>query len=247
MRCAQRLAGMAIVAAWCLLLTSAAQAVPAPGDEGPTDPAVIDNTGAARFRIPIEVPPGPGGFAPNLELAYSSRSGDGPFGVGWSLGIPEIRCSDRFGVPNYADCAKYELGSDHLVEHPTTANEYRTFVESFRRIRYVPATDSWTVEQPNGTKLIFGELPGHRISQGGSTARWLLQRMEDSFGNKIFLDYDTTTDVGSAYLRKVFYGANATATTGPREVRFEYETRPDERQIFSGGIERSITRRLREI
>jgi len=243
----QRLAGISILAAWGLLLAPVGRAMPAPGDEGPTDPAVIDNTGAARFRIPIEVPPGPGGFAPNLELAYSSRSGDGPYGVGWTLGIPEIRCSDRFGVPDFADCLKYELGSDILVEDLETPDEYHTFVESFRRIRYLPASDSWTVEQPNGTKLIFGEGAGHRILQGGSTARWLLQRMEDAFGNPIFLEYDTTTDIGSAYLASVFYGTGATSTAGPREVRFKYQDRPDERQLFSGGIERKITRRLREI
>jgi len=74
---------------------------------GGSDPIVSDSTGAASLRIPIAVPPGPGGFAPNLALSYSSRAGDGPFGVGWGLGLPEIRCSDRFGVPNLASCQQY--------------------------------------------------------------------------------------------------------------------------------------------
>ena len=260
MRSTQRLAGIAILAAWGLCLAPVGRAMPAPGDAPPTDPAVTDNTGAARFRIPIEVPPGPGGFAPHLELAYSSRSGDGPYGIGWTLGIPEIRCSERFGAPDFASCPapgscswemtscpKYELDSVLLVEDPANPNTYHTFVESFSRIRYVPANDSWTVEQPNGTKLIFGEGVSHRISQSGSTARWLLQRMEDAFGNKVFLQYDTATNIGSAYLASVFYGAGATSTVGPREVRFEYQDRPDPRNVYSGGVEQKITRRLREI
>ncbi len=220
-----------------------AHGMPAPGDSGPTDPAVVESTGAARYRIPIATPPGPGGFAPNLELVYSSRSGDGPFGVGWTIGIPEIRCSARFGVPDFANCAEYELGDVLLVQKPG-ANTYHTFVESFQRITY--AGGSWTVEQPNGTKLIFGEAASHRISQGGATARWLLERMEDAFGNQIFLEY-LLTDVGSAYPASIFYGADATDTGGSREIRFVYEARPDERLLFHAGIKRFLTRRVREI
>lgn len=234
-----------------VLFSLSASAMPAPGDAGPTDPAVTSNTGAAQFRIPIAVPPGPGGFAPNVDLAYSSRSGDGPFGVGWSLGFPEIYCSVRFGVPDFASCEKFELAGTLLVKdpNPEAPNEYHTFVESFQRIRYVPSTtgDYWTVEQRNGTKLYFGQLASHRISQGGNTARWLLERMEDAFGNPIFFEYDTTTDVGSAYPVAILYGAGATRSAGPREVRFIYEARPDARHIFTGGIEQKITRRLREI
>ena len=45
----------------------------------------------------------------------------------------------------------------------------------------------------------------------------------------------------------MFYGAGATSTVGPREVRFEYQDRPDPRNVYSGGVEQKITRRLREI
>lgn len=69
-------------------------------------------TGAAQASIPIEVPPGPNGHAPALNLAYSSNIIEdiyfqedlssrreawaqiqaSPYGYGWSLsGVPEIR------------------------------------------------------------------------------------------------------------------------------------------------------------
>jgi len=227
-----------------LLLPSVADAIPAPGDAEPVDPTVTSNTGAATTRIPIDVPPGPGGFAPNLALTYSSRSGDGPFGVGWSLGISEIRCSARFGVPDLSACTDYELGHQLLVKESDT-DEYHTFVESFQRITY--NAPSWIVEQPDGTKLYFGVSPTHRIAEGGNTARWLLERMVDAFGNAIYLAYDTTTDVGSAYPTLITYGSGASPSTGPRHIAFVYGDRPDHRLVFDAGLRQEITRRLREI
>ena len=238
-----------LVAILFLGLVTASNAMPTPGEDHPTDPTMSDNTGAARYRIPIRVPPGPGGFQPELALRYSSRGGDGPFGVGWSLALPEIHCSSRFGVPDLASCGDYEVGDVLLVESPATANRYHTFVESFQRITRDPANDSWLVEQPNGIKLYFGTNPSYRIVQGGHTARWLLERMEDPSGNRIFFTYDTTTDTGTAYPQSITYGAGATAGGGPREVRFRYETgaRPDPRLSFRGGLEQKLSRRVSEI
>ncbi len=51
----------------------------------------IDEDGAARYNLPLQMPPGRGGLEPNLAFAYSSRGGDGPLGLGWSLaGVPAI-------------------------------------------------------------------------------------------------------------------------------------------------------------
>jgi hypothetical protein len=228
-----------------LLLASPAAALPAPGDSEPTASLVSEQTGAARLRIPIEAPPGPGGFAPELALSYSSHAGDGPFGVGWSLNLGEIRCSARFGVPDDASCETYEFGGTLLVANPDTPGAYHTIVESFQRIRRIG--DSWTVEQPDGTKLVFGEATTHRVSQSGSTARWLLQRMEDAFGNPIWFQYDTTIDPGEAHPLTISWGAGSSPGSGPRQIEFTYEGRPDPRLVFAGGLRRSLTRRVREI
>ena len=42
-----------------------------PGDLG------VDQTGAAVYRIPLDLPPGIAGLEPELALAYHSRSGEG--------------------------------------------------------------------------------------------------------------------------------------------------------------------------
>ena len=46
------------------------------------------HTGTGNFTIPIAVPPGRNGFQPQLNLIYSTGSGNGPFGLGWSLSLP---------------------------------------------------------------------------------------------------------------------------------------------------------------
>jgi hypothetical protein len=225
--------------------TFAAAAMPAAGDGEPADPIVSDSTGAASFRIPIAVPPGPGGFAPNLALSYSSRAGDGSVGVGWSLRLPDVRCSDRFGSPDFASCQQYELGDTLLIADTQEAGRYHTVVESFQRIRHLTGGASgswWTVEQPNGTKLYFGQSASHRIHQGGGTARWLLHHMVDASGNDIYFNHDLVTDPGEAYLESVYYGPQPA-----REIQLLYEPRPDPRLVFSAGVERHVTRRLREI
>ena len=48
-------------------------------------------TGAVNYKVPIQVPPGRGGVAPNLSLKYSSYQGNGWVGVGWGLDMGAIQ------------------------------------------------------------------------------------------------------------------------------------------------------------
>ena len=41
--------------------------------------------GTATYSLPLEIPPGRKGMAPDLDLNYSSKGGNGVLGVGWSL------------------------------------------------------------------------------------------------------------------------------------------------------------------
>ena len=244
-----------------LLSSASAFAMPTPGDTGPADPAVSESTGAANFRIPIDVPPGQGGFAPKLALAYSSRVGDGLYGVGWALGLGspgEIRCAVRFGVPDYANCPRFELDGELLTRNSDITNETRfhTFVESFQRIRALPHGQAnpsfWEVTLPDGTVLIFGDSDNSRVyqDQGPAIARWLLAEMRDPFGPAIRFAYTDNPavptgglgpDVGTLYPSNIHYA------DGTRQVHFKWEARPDPIHDFSGGIERQISRRLLEI
>jgi hypothetical protein len=77
---------------------------------------VTEQTGAVNINIPLNLPPGVGGFAPQLSISYSSSAVDdiqgdkrrtehlfqsGILGLGWSIsGIPSQSIMDWFD-PNY--------------------------------------------------------------------------------------------------------------------------------------------------
>ncbi|HMQ35852.1 MAG TPA: SpvB/TcaC N-terminal domain-containing protein, partial [Chloroflexaceae bacterium] len=63
------------------------------------------HTGTGNFTVPLALPPGRGGLQPALSLAYSTGGGNGPFGLGWGLGLPGVSRKTSGGVPRYNDRA----------------------------------------------------------------------------------------------------------------------------------------------
>ena len=76
-------------------------------------------TGTGSLTVPIAVSPGRSGFGPHLELSYDSGSGNGPFGLGWSLGLPRITRKTDKGLPQYRDAVNSDVfifsGAEDLV------------------------------------------------------------------------------------------------------------------------------------
>ena len=60
-------------------------------------------TGTGNFTVPIELPAGRNGFQPQLFLAYSTGNGSGPFGLGWTISVPEVSRKTLKGIPRYLD------------------------------------------------------------------------------------------------------------------------------------------------
>lgn len=70
--------------------------------------------GAATFSVPLPISAGRG-YAPSLALSYSSQAGNGPFGMGWSAGLPAIRRRTRMGAPGYTRNPKTRLPDDEFL------------------------------------------------------------------------------------------------------------------------------------
>src|SRR6266852_10005892 len=76
-------------------------------------------TGTGSLTVPIAVSPGRAGFGPQLTLSYDSGNGNGPFGLGWSLGLPSISRKTDKGLPQYRDLINSDVfilsGAEDLV------------------------------------------------------------------------------------------------------------------------------------
>lgn len=78
-------------------------------------------TGTGKLTVPLSVSPGRSGFGPDLLLSYDSGSGNGVFGIGWSLALPSVTRKTDKGLPKYRrrelqECDVFILsGAEDLV------------------------------------------------------------------------------------------------------------------------------------
>lgn len=167
----------------------------------------VTGDGSAAHTIPIVVPPGRAGMAPELALNYGSRGGNGPLGVGWSLaGLSQIsRCPSTRPVAlpiRWNPSDKFCLDGDELVGD--LAPGMSPLHDPYTRVLII-ASDAlgpteFTAEMKNGRILRFGgsgaTLEGNLIrhssdgiDSGGPATRvryaWLLSEVKDRPGNAI--------------------------------------------------------------
>ena len=72
-------------------------------------------TGNRSLTVPIATSSGRSGFGPQLSLQYDSGIGNGPFGLGWHLGLPSITRRTDKGLPRYNDLAIGELADTFII------------------------------------------------------------------------------------------------------------------------------------
>jgi len=76
------------------------------------------STGTGSYAIPLGVPDARG-FSPALSLQYDSGSGNGIFGLGWSLSLGAVTRSTSKRLPEYRDAEESDIfivsGAEELV------------------------------------------------------------------------------------------------------------------------------------
>src|SRR5215216_3809921 len=136
-------------------------------------------TGTGTFSVPIATPPGRAGFGPQLTLTYDSGAGNGPFGLGWSLGLPSITRKTDKGLPRYDDSSESDVfllsGAEDLVPvlADGTADETR-FADigtapEFIIHRYRPRVEGLFARIERWTHKISGNTHWRSISKDNIT------------------------------------------------------------------------------
>ena len=223
----------------------------------------VSESGAATYTIPIQVSPGVGGMEPKLSLNYSSQSGNGLLGVGWSLGglgvvgrCPRTMAQDgvRGGV-NYDSNDRYCLDGQRLIAisggEGGDGTEYRTERESFAKIvSYGSAGNgpAWfKVWTKAGQVMEYGWTTDSRIeAQGKTTVRmWALNRIEDTKGNYLTASYTKDSPNGNYYPSRIDYTGNSKSNiASTNSVQFQYETRSDTVLMYQAGARIKNTQRM---
>jgi hypothetical protein len=224
----------------------------------------VSETGAATYSIPLAVPPGTAGMEPKLSLNYSSQSGNGIAGVGWSLGgLSAItRCPQTIihdgqtrGVQLDAN-DRFCLDGQRLIlttgtSYGEVGAEYRTEIESFSRIVSVGGSAGdpqyFKVWTKAGQIVEFGNTEDARAEAQGKTVavNWAVNKISDTLGNTIVFTYTEDNASGEHRIARIDYTGNETVGVSPHNaVEFEYETRPDPSSGFLAGSLSSQTQRL---
>ncbi|MHB1093028.1 FG-GAP-like repeat-containing protein [Thiobacillus sp.] len=227
----------------------------------------VSETGAATYSIPIAVPPGTAGMEPKLSLNYSSQSGNGIAGVGWSIGgLSAItRCPQTIvqdGQTRGVQLDAYDrfcLDGQRLIvingaTYGAPGAEYRTEIESFSKVVSIGGTagdpQSFKVWTKAGQIIEFGNTIDSRVEAQGKpiAAVWTVNKISDTVGNYIAFTYFEDNANGEHRITRIDYTGNAAASVSPyNSVEFQYETRPDTSTGYLAGSLKQETQRLASI
>ncbi len=180
-------------------------------------------TGTGSMTFPIITTSGRSGFGPQLSLSYNSGTGNGPFGFGWSLSLPQITRKTDKGLPQYLDATESDVfilsGSEDLVPWfapddtrfedsdsvpDITIHRYRPRIEGlFARIeRWTRRSDGdvhWRSISKDNILTCYGKDSLSRIADPEDPRRifaWLICETRDDKGNAIVYNYKPEDGAG---------------------------------------------------
>jgi len=226
----------------------------------------VSSDGVALYTIQLPLPPGTGDLSPRLSLVYSSAGGNDLVGFGCRLGglssitrVGATPAQDGYrGAVSYDDRDRFSLDGQRFVtvegNYGKAGAVYHTEIETWRRIRANHSQtasrvgpDSFTVEEKDGRVLEYGGTADSREEAGAGNASvrvWHLNRVTDRNGN--FMNVVYTKVDGACLPAQIDYTGNG-STPMRRQIRFDYEARPDATTHYMGGYPVRSTRRLTRI
>lgn len=203
--------------------------------------------GAATYEIPIIVPPGRRGMQPALSLGYSSRSGNGIAGMGWSLsGLSSLhRCPMTLAQDGQIRAVQLDAQDKLCLDgqrlnvtsgtYGAVGATYGTELESFVRVTQFggdlgSASSYFKVERKSGEIAWYGgsstSATPARVIPGGVSVplTWMVSVVVDRADNAMHYAY-TSYGEGETLVNGIWYTGTSSAL-GTRRVSFTYEDRP---------------------
>jgi RHS repeat-associated protein len=213
--------------------------------------------GAFSYQLPIAVPPGRNNLAPNVALSYSSQSGVGVAGYGWSLSATGsvARCASNFSIDGYASNVVFSaadklcLNGSRLINvagsYGYSGTRYKTEVDSGVIVEQLggSSTSSYAyfrVTHKNGRISYYGDDSDSRFKPAGAAAvlRWYQRKDVDQFDNNILYSYQRND--GNMLLKTIHYTGTGNSQ-GNRSITFDYTqlTAPTHGYIWGGKVTRT--------
>jgi YD repeat-containing protein len=199
----------------------------------------VSATGALNYIVPIQIISGKPALPVNINMAYSSQSGAGFMGYGWSLSglslIQEVSSNIYYNTKTeplkLTKAGQFVLDGMRLIKmsETTTQITYQSeqgFINAVATlsgniIRY------FTVNYPNGNKAVYGDENNYT-----QQLYYPLIRIEDLHGNRVAYTYTLRNE--QYYISKIEYGGTATLPHYAL-VEFNYGARTDINTQYSAG------------
>ncbi|WP_444897186.1 RHS repeat-associated core domain-containing protein [Microbulbifer sp. SSSA005] len=224
----------------------------------------VNEAGAATYSIPLSLPVGTAGVAPQLALNYSSQGGNGLLGQGWNLsGLSSVtRCRQTLGQDGqnrpitWGSEDRFCLDGQRLLlvnggSYGAPGSQYRTEIDSFTLVTAHGGSAGkpsyFTLERKDGSINYYGQnTNGNNAQQslaGFGTLSWVVSRTEDSAGNPVEYFYDQS---GGHRIREIRY-AYGDSSSPAASVTFDYEAREDVISSHVAGAKITNNQRLQAI
>jgi len=216
----------------------------------------IGPSGAAIYTLPISIPPGIAGMAPNLNLVYNSQGGVGIAGQGWELtGLsliyrcPKTRVQDGYAQPVRLTTASVATadGDGVCLDGKRLfpgSDSFTTEMADFSTIKL--SGDTFTVTTKTGETRYYGSTDSARVKLAtpqvvgqptipNVSAMWALDKVVDPWGNYYTIEYNlgnkdfTTSGLIVTSIKYTEHQGSGGADQPPfYTVSFAYEARPND-------------------
>jgi RHS repeat-associated protein len=204
----------------------------------------VGASGAASYTIPIDCPAGINGIQPSMSLNYSSNSGNGTVGIGWSVaGLSSISrtgknlFSDKAVSPiSYDNNDQFTYDGDKLLlvsgTYGADGSTYQTEHESFNTITAHTSTptgkcpDYFTLVTKDGKTIEYGNATYNAQfipTNETKPMNWMINKVTDTNGNYMTFTYQRSTG-GQTVISQIDYTGNG--TNAPyASLKFNYKNK----------------------